>query len=83
MADETRQQILSLLQAGELHESDIIAHFDLTQPTISHHMALLLHAHLVTARREGKYIYYQICQDCISECCGEIMSRYKLPVQRK
>ena len=83
MADETRQRILSLLQAGEMNESDIVAHLDLTQPTISHHLALLQRANLVTTRREGKYIYYHANPDCISECCGEIMSRFKLPVQKK
>jgi DNA-binding transcriptional ArsR family regulator len=41
MADETRQQILSLLQSGEMNESDIVAKMNLTQPTISHHLALL------------------------------------------
>jgi hypothetical protein len=39
MADETRQRILSLLNTGELNESDIVAHLELTQPTISHHLA--------------------------------------------
>lgn len=76
MADETRQHILSLLQAGEMNESDIVAHLKLTQPTISHHPALLQRANLVTARREGKYIYYHVNPACVSECCGEIMSRY-------
>lgn len=79
MADETRQRILSLLQAGEMNESDIITHFDLTQPTISHHLALLQHANLVTARRDGKYIYYHVNSDCVSQCCREILARYNIP----
>ena len=79
MADETRQRILSLLQAGELNESDIITHFDLTQPTISHHLALLQHANLITAHREGKYIYYHINPDCVTECCSRILARYNIP----
>ena len=44
MADETRQCILALLQAGELNEGDIVAHLDLTQPTISHHLAIMRRA---------------------------------------
>jgi ArsR family transcriptional regulator, arsenate/arsenite/antimonite-responsive transcriptional repressor len=78
MADETRQHILSLLQAGEMNESDIVARLDLTQPTISHHLALLRRANLVTARREGKYVFYRANPACVTECCGEILSRFNI-----
>ena len=83
MADETRQRILSLLQTGEMNESDIVAHLDLTQPTISHHLALLRRANLVSTRHEGKYVFYRANPTCVSECCGEIMSRYNIPVQQR
>jgi ArsR family transcriptional regulator len=76
MADETRQHILSLLQAGEMNESDIVAHLDLTQPTISHHLALLRRTNLVLTRHEGRYVYYRANPSCMTECCGKIMSRY-------
>lgn len=46
MADETRQRILSLLQQGELNEGDIVSHFNLTQPTIPHHLTLA-HEYLI------------------------------------
>lgn len=78
MADETRQRILSLLQAGEMNESEIVARLDLTQPTISHHMALLRRANLVTARRDGKYVFYRANPACMTECCGEILSRFNI-----
>lgn len=76
IADETRQQILQLLQSGELSVSDLCAHFDQQQPTISHHLAVLRQANLVTARHEGKWVYYQANQDCVAECCQEIMHRF-------
>jgi ArsR family transcriptional regulator len=79
MADETRQRILSLLQAGELNESDIVAHTDLTQPTISHHLALLRRANLVSARREGKHVFYRTNPACVSECCSKILARFNIP----
>jgi len=83
MADETRQQILSLLQQGEMNESDIVAHLDLTQPTISHHLSLLKRSKLVMTRREGKYKYYRANPDCVSECCGKILSHFNIPVQKR
>lgn len=79
MADETRQRILSLLQAGEMNESEIVAHLELTQPTISHHPSLLRRANLVSARREGKFIFYRANPACVTECCGEILNRFKIP----
>ena len=83
MADETRQRVLSLLQAGEMSESDIVARMNLTQPTISHHLALLRRANLVTARHEGKYVFYRANPDCVIECCGEILSRFKIEHNEK
>jgi DNA-binding transcriptional ArsR family regulator len=78
MADETRQCILSLLQRGELNEGDIVSHFNLTQPTISHHLTLLRDANLVTARHDGKYVFYRANPACVTECCGEILSRFNI-----
>jgi len=78
MADETRQRILSLLQHGELNEGDIVSHFNLTQPTISHHLTLLRNANLLTARHDGKYVFYRANPACVTECCGEILSRFKI-----
>jgi DNA-binding transcriptional ArsR family regulator len=78
MADATRQRILSLLQQGELNEGDIVSHFNLTQPTISHHLTLLRNANLVTARHDGKYVFYRANPACVTECCGEILSRFNI-----
>lgn len=78
MADENRQRILSLLQEGEMTVSDLCARFDLTQPTISHHLAILKQARLVIPRIEGKWIYYRANPDCIAECCQEILDRFMI-----
>lgn len=78
MADETRQRILTVLQDGEMNETDIVARLDLTQPTISHHLGILRHANLVQARNEGKYVFYRANSTCVTECCGEILSRFNI-----
>lgn len=78
MADETRQHILSILQDGEMNETDIVARLDLTQPTISHHLAILRGANLVQARPEGKYVFYRANPACVTECCGQILSRFQV-----
>ncbi len=78
MADETRQRILTLLQAGELSVNELTGHFSVTQPTISHHLAVLRHANLVIARHAGRQTFYRANPACGVECCDEILSRFKI-----
>jgi ArsR family transcriptional regulator len=78
LADDTRQAILQLLQKkGELRVNDIVAAFQkTTQPTISHHLAILKHEGLVNARREGKEILYSLNAENLEECCGMLFARF-------
>ena len=41
--------------------------FDFTQPTLSHHMKVLIEAGVVTARKEGKWQYYSLVTENIEE----------------
>ena len=82
MADETRQRILTLLKEGELNVSELQENFDLTQPTISHHLAILKHARLVVERHEGRMTYYRANPACVAVCCQEILDRFKLPAHQ-
>jgi ArsR family transcriptional regulator len=76
LADDTRQQILVLLLDGERCVSDIVDAFDMTQPTISHHLGVLKQFKLVTSRKEGKLVYYDINRDNLVECCGMLMAKF-------
>ena len=76
LADETRQRILALLQGQEMSVTEICTAFELTQPTISHHLTVLRLASLVTTRHDGRWIYYRINPDCIVEGCQEILARF-------
>ena len=76
LADDTRQQILVLLQDGEKNVGDIVATFDLSQPSISHHLGILKQLKLVTSRKEGKLVYYDLNRDNIVECCGQLMAKF-------
>ncbi len=62
LADPTRvQMILALREAKEPScICDFTATFDLSQPTVSHHMAKLRAAGLVEATRRGIYTYYRL-----------------------
>jgi ArsR family transcriptional regulator len=77
LGDETRQRILEILQSeGEKCVGDLVELFNVSQPTISHHLHFLKQANLVTSRRDGKQIYYRANQDKIVECCGMLFTKF-------
>lgn len=75
LADETRQAILTLLMDREMNVSEIVACFDLTQPTISHHLGLLRRAGVVLSRREGKRMYYTANHCCLQACIQRLIEQ--------
>ncbi len=58
--DPTRRQILELLGKGDLSAGDIADQFDMSKPSISHHLDLLRQAGLVESVKKGQFIYYSI-----------------------
>jgi DNA-binding transcriptional ArsR family regulator len=77
LSDETRQRILEILQAeGEQCVSDLVERFNLSQPTISHHLNFLRQANLVTSHKKGKQIYYRANEENIVECCGILYTKF-------
>lgn len=77
LGDETRQGILKILQEnGEMCVNDLVEQFNLSQPTVSHHLHFLRQANLVFSRREGKQIFYRANQDNITDCCGILFTKF-------
>jgi ArsR family transcriptional regulator len=61
LSDETRLRCLLLLQKeGELCVCELVYALDVIQPKISRHLAALRDAGIVTDRRQGQWIYYQL-----------------------
>lgn len=60
LADPTRRRILELLRAGELTAGELAEHFDMTKPSISHHLSTLKAAGLVDAERDGQSTVYSL-----------------------
>ncbi len=58
--DPTRREILELLGKKDLSAGDIADHFDMSKPSISHHLDLLKQADLVESVKKGQFIYYSI-----------------------
>ena len=60
LADPTRRRILQLLNEGDLTAGEIAEHFEMTKPSVSHHLAILKQAGLVTDERQGQNILYRL-----------------------
>jgi ArsR family transcriptional regulator len=58
--DRTRREILEMLKEGDLTAGDIADKFNISKPSISHHLDLLRQANLVTSSKQGQFIYYSI-----------------------
>lgn len=73
-----RLKLLEALESGEKSVVDLQAHSGATQALVSQQMATLRGRGLVSARRDGPYVYYSICEptvrrvlDCVRHCGTE------------
>jgi len=73
LADPTRRQILDLLRHEDLTAGEIAAEFHMAWPSVSRHLAVLKHAGLVLAEREGQYIRYSLNTTVIQEIVAELI----------
>lgn len=70
LADPTRRRILELLETDDLTASELAAHFDISKPTLSHHLATLKAAGLVTDERHGQNIVYSLNTTVMQDLIG-------------
>ena len=68
LADPTRVAIVNpLAAADECCVCDLNASFDLSQPTISHHLKVLRDAGLVESSRRGTWAYYRLVPEAVQQ----------------
>ena len=73
LADPTRVAIVnSLSAADEVCVCNLTATFDLSQPTISHHLKILREAGLVEATRRGTWMYYRLVPESLEALRGAL-----------
>ena len=60
LSDKTRLNILTLLSRGERNVTSLCDELRLPQPTVSHHLGLLRMSNLITNRRDGKQVFYEL-----------------------
>lgn len=67
LGDENRLRIILLLAEGEKCGCRLLEKFEISQPTLSHHMKILCGCGLVEARREGKWSHYSLNSRTLAE----------------
>ena len=60
LADPTRRKILDLLKEGDLTAGEIAEHFNMTKPSISHHLNALKNAELIQDEKKGQFVVYSL-----------------------
>ena len=71
--DPTRREILQLLQERDMTAGEIVERFNISGPSISHHLDLLKQAKLVVAEKDGQYVYYSLNTTVVDEIMKWLM----------
>ena len=58
--DETRREILDLLKVKDLSAGEIADYFNISKPSISHHLDILKRADLISSEKKGQYVIYSL-----------------------
>ena len=74
LSDPTRREILRLLRRGDMNAGEIASHFDMSKPSISHHLGLLKQARLVLDVRKGQNIVYSLNMTVFQEAIGWMLA---------
>ncbi|GAA4240187.1 metalloregulator ArsR/SmtB family transcription factor [Actinomadura meridiana] len=73
LADPVRLRLLNLIASasgGEACVCDLTGAFDLTAPTISHHLKVLRQAGVITGERRGTWVYYRAVPESLTRLAG-------------
>jgi ArsR family transcriptional regulator, arsenate/arsenite/antimonite-responsive transcriptional repressor len=72
LGDPIRMQLVDVLRkhAGKVCVCELVPLFDLSQPTVSHHLKVLREAGIVGSERQGLWAYYYVNPDSLEELSG-------------
>ncbi|HOA82228.1 MAG TPA: autorepressor SdpR family transcription factor [Defluviitaleaceae bacterium] len=67
LSDKSRRQILKLLREKDLSAGEIAKSFNISKPSLSHHLNILKQANLVQTERQGQNIIYSLNTTALQE----------------
>ncbi|MGH2723876.1 MAG: ArsR/SmtB family transcription factor [Actinomycetota bacterium] len=82
LADPARLRLVSLISAGPGGEAcvcELVEPLGLSQPTVSHHLKVLLEAGLVSREQRGRWAFYRVNRDLLTALSGALASAEPLP----
>jgi len=77
MSDPTRRKILEFLKKKDMNAGEIGKNFNITLPSLSHHLNILKNANLVTSRRAGQTMIYSLNLSVFEEISKLLIKFFK------
>lgn len=81
-SDKTRVKILLALDTGEMCVCDISEALGMSMSATSHQLRMLKDAHLISYRKEGKSVFYSLCDDHVKTVLEMALEHVKERIQR-
>lgn len=72
--DETRRQIIELLKDGEMNAGEIADQFNISKPSISHHLDILKRADLITSEKKGQFVQYALNTSILEDLLSWVLN---------
>lgn len=73
LSDQTRREILQLLNKKDMSAGEISDHFNMSKPSISKHLDILREAELISSEKKGQFVIYSINTSIIQEVIGDFL----------
>ena len=75
--DETRRKIIELLKDNNMNAGEISDKFNISKPSISHHLDILKRADLITSEKKGQFIEYTLNTTILEDLMSWILTLKK------
>ena len=77
--DETRRHIIELLKEKDMNAGDIAEQFNISKPSISHHLDILKRADLITCEKKGQFLEYSLNTSILEDLMNWILKLKNKP----
>ncbi|MBO3097062.1 autorepressor SdpR family transcription factor [Gelidibacter pelagius] len=72
--DETRRKIIELLKERDMNAGEISDQFNISKPSISHHLDILKRADLITSEKKGQFVEYSLNTTILEDLLNWILT---------
>ena len=79
LSDQTRREILALLNKEDMNAGNIAAHFTISKPAITKHLDILREAELISSEKQGQYVIYSINVTVLQDALRSFLTVFQTP----